>query len=118
MGTTGPADWRFRLDRGLAGASPCSPNGVRTRVSTVLKVLLKVKPGMGEGDDWVEWRLRLRPGKFRTSPRALGDEASLSRVGFESPVQREPMPFGEVLKQWEQLVLRHRREHERERGMC
>ena len=32
----------------------CSPNGVRTRISTVLKVLLKVKPGMGEGYDWVE----------------------------------------------------------------
>jgi hypothetical protein len=30
------------------------PNGVRTRVSTVLKVLLKVKPGIGEGYDWVE----------------------------------------------------------------
>jgi hypothetical protein len=33
-------------------------------------------------------------------------------------LKREPMPFGEVLKQLEQLVLRHRREHERERRVC
>jgi len=44
----------------------------------------------------------------RTTPRASGDDASLPRVGFDSPVQREPMPLGEVLKQLEQLVLRHR----------
>jgi hypothetical protein len=47
--------------------------------------------------------------------RASGDDASLPGVGFESPVQREPMPSGEVLKQLEQLVLWHRRQHEREK---
>ena len=46
--------------------------------SGVLRLLLKVKPGLGEGYDWVGAAGAAPAGRFRSTPRAGGDEADIT----------------------------------------
>jgi hypothetical protein len=44
------------------------------RFVAVLKILLKVKPGLGQGYDWVECGACGAAGRFRTTPRYVSGD--------------------------------------------
>lgn len=44
------------------------------RFVAVLKILLKVKPGLGQGYDWIECGACGAADRFRTTPRKASDD--------------------------------------------